>query len=310
MVSAAESATRLADHKAFIDSAAAGMRHVVYTSFVAAAPDAVFTPARDHFATEEHLRASGMAWTFLRDNFYLDFMPMMVGDDGVIRRPAGTGRAALVSRRDEAAVAAGILADPGAHAEQTHELTGPEALTMAETAGILSSGLGRNISFRNETIADAYESRTAWDAPQWPYDAWVSSYPSIAPGAMAYLSPSVGDITERAPRTLAEFLAAGVGSSGPNQPSAEAGRNANGGEVFSTRQRQLTGQCQSASAGTLSQQWSTFPGRSRSCGGKHETLPHQVRERSRESSHCCESVGEKDAIAAIASVRVGGATAC
>lgn len=212
MVSAAESATRLAEHKAFIDSAAAaGVRHVVYTSFVGAAPDAVFTLARDHFATEEHLRASGMAWTFLRDNFYLDFMPMMVGDDGVIRGPAGTGRAALVSRRDVAAVAAAILADPGAHAGQTHELTGPEALTMAETAGILSSGLGRNISFHNETIAEAYESRTAWDAPQWQYDAWVSTYTSIASGAMANVSPSVEDITGRAPQSLAEFLAAGVG---------------------------------------------------------------------------------------------------
>ena len=174
-------------------------------------PDAVFTLARDHFATEEHLRASGMAWTFLRDNFYLDFMPMMVGDDGVIRGPAGTGRAALVSRRDVAAVAAAILADPDAHAGKTYELTGPEALTMAETAGILSSGLGRNITFHDETIAEAYESRTAWDAPQWQYDAWVSTYTSIASGAMANVSPAVEDITGRAPQSLAEFLAAGAG---------------------------------------------------------------------------------------------------
>lgn len=208
MVSAAESATRLDEHEAFIDgAAAAGVAHIVYTSFVAAAPDAVFTLARDHFATEEHLRGSGTAWTILRDNFYLDFMPMMVGDDGVIRGPAGNGRAALVSRRDVAAAAAAILQNPAAHAGRTYELTGPEALTMAEIAAILSAGLQRSISFHNETVEEAYDSRKAWDAPQWQYDAWVSTYTSIESGAMAKLSTSVEELTGRKPQSLAEFLA-------------------------------------------------------------------------------------------------------
>jgi len=90
MVSAAESEDRLGQHRAFVDEAAgAGVRHVVYTSFLGAAQDATFTLARDHWATEEHLRASGMAWTFLRDSLYLDFLPDLAGPDGVIRGPAG-----------------------------------------------------------------------------------------------------------------------------------------------------------------------------------------------------------------------------
>jgi len=52
---------------------------------------------RDHFATEEHIKASGMSWTFLRDSFYIDFMEALVGEDGVIRGPDGTGRVAIVS---------------------------------------------------------------------------------------------------------------------------------------------------------------------------------------------------------------------
>ena len=212
MVSAAESATRLAEHKAFIDgAAAAGVNHVVYTSFMGAAPDAIFTLARDHFATEEYLKASGMAWTFLRDNFYLDFMPMMVGDDGVIRGPAGNGRAALISRRDVAEVAAAVLLEPHSHAGRSYDLTGPEALSMTEVAATLSGGQGRNIAFHDETIPEAYESRKAWDAPQWQYDAWVSTYTAIASGAMAGVSTSVEDITGRPPQSLAEFLSAQVG---------------------------------------------------------------------------------------------------
>ena len=92
MVSAAEAEDRLAEHYAFVDAAAAaGVQHVVYTSFYGAAPDATFTLARDHYATEERIKASGMAYTFLRNNLYLDFLPLMTGDDGVIRGPAGDG---------------------------------------------------------------------------------------------------------------------------------------------------------------------------------------------------------------------------
>jgi NAD(P)H dehydrogenase (quinone) len=93
MVSASESADRLALHHAFVDAAAAaGVRHVVYTSFVGAAPNATFTLARDHWATEQHIIGTGLDHTFLRDNFYIDFLPTIVGEDAVIRGPAGARR--------------------------------------------------------------------------------------------------------------------------------------------------------------------------------------------------------------------------
>lgn len=92
MVSASETPDRVERHLAFIDAAsAAGVDHVVYTSFQGAAPAATFTLARDHWATEEHLRASGLAHTILRDSLYADFLPLMVGEDGAIRRPGGGG---------------------------------------------------------------------------------------------------------------------------------------------------------------------------------------------------------------------------
>lgn len=78
---------------------------------------------------------------------------------------------------------------------------------MAEIAAILSAGLQRSISFHNETVEEAYDSRKAWDAPQWQYDAWVSTYTSIESGAMAKLSTSVEELTGRKPQSLAESLA-------------------------------------------------------------------------------------------------------
>jgi NAD(P)H dehydrogenase (quinone) len=115
-VSASEAPDRLRQHFTFIDAAAsAGVKHVVYTSFFAAAPDATFTLARDHWATEERLRSSGLAFTFLRDSLYLDFLPMMAGADGVIRGPAGRGKVAAVAQDDIADVAAAVLRHPEPH---------------------------------------------------------------------------------------------------------------------------------------------------------------------------------------------------
>ena len=207
MVSAAEAEDRLQQHYSFIDAAAdAGVQQVVYTSFYGAAPDATFTLARDHYATEERIRASGMDFTFLRDNFYLDFLPLMTGDDGVIRGPAGDGAFSGVAREDIARCAHAVLRDPAIHKGKTYDLTGPEELTMAQAAEVLSAGTGRTVRYQPETLEEAYASRTSYGAPQWQLDAWVSTYTAMAAGEMAGLSPDVHGLTGQDPISLAEFL--------------------------------------------------------------------------------------------------------
>lgn len=209
MVSGSESADRLEQHRTFVDAAAhAGVRHVVYTSFAGAAPDCTFTLGRDHFATEQHLRASGMGWTFLRDNFYLDVFEWFVGEDGAIRGPAADGRVAAVARADVAGVAAAVLADPAAHAGATYELTGPEALTLDEIARTIAEVRDRDVRFHDETLEEAYASRRRWDAPQWQYDAWVSTYTAIAAGELDRVTDDVQRVTGRAPLDLRAVLAA------------------------------------------------------------------------------------------------------
>jgi len=208
MVSASESADRLDQHRTFVDAAAAaGVRHIVYTSFIAAAPDAVFTLARDHGATEEHIRASGMAWTFLRDSFYIDFMEALVGEDGVIRGPGGDGRVAIVSRADVARTAVTVLRDPSAHAGRTYDLTGPEALSFAEIAATIARVRAREVSFHDESLEEAYASRAVYGAPDWQVDAWVSTYTAVASGGMASVSDAVESVTGVAPQSLEAYLA-------------------------------------------------------------------------------------------------------
>jgi NAD(P)H dehydrogenase (quinone) len=210
MVSGAETPERVGQHRTFVDAAAAaGVGHLVYTSFQGAAPDAVFTLARDHWATEEHIRASGLPFTFLRDSLYADFLPFMVGDDNVIRGPAGDGRAAVVAQDDIADAAVAVLRDPAQHAGRTYDLTGPQALTFAEMASIITEVTGRAVRYHAESVPEAYASRASYGAPDWQVDGWVSTYTAVAAGQLAAVSPAVEDLTGRPATSLAQLLRAG-----------------------------------------------------------------------------------------------------
>jgi NAD(P)H dehydrogenase (quinone) len=207
MVSASESPDRVDRHRTFADAAAAtGVRHLLYTSFLNAAPDATFTLARDHWATEEHIRGLGLPFTFLRDGLYADFLPMMAGEDGVIRGPAGDGRVSVVAQDDIADAAAAVLRDPGAHAGATYDLTGPAALTFAEMAVIVTEVTGRPVRFENETLDQAYASRAGYGAPDWQVDAWVSTYTAAAAGELDTVGGDVERLTGRPARSLAGLL--------------------------------------------------------------------------------------------------------
>ncbi|RAM37426.1 SDR family oxidoreductase [Arthrobacter globiformis] len=207
MVSAAEAEDRLQQHYAFVDAAAeAGVQHIVYTSFFGAAPDCTFTLGRDHYATEERIRASGMRFTFLRDNFYLDFLPMLAGEDGVIRGPAGDGVMAAVAREDIARSAVAVLRDPTVHAGATYDLTGPEDISLAHAAEVLSRATGRTVTYHHETVEEAFASRASYGAPAWQVEAWVSTYTAIAAGELAGATLDVHGLTGRDPMALEELV--------------------------------------------------------------------------------------------------------
>jgi NAD(P)H dehydrogenase (quinone) len=210
MVSAAETPDRVQQHLTFIDAAvAAGVERIVYVSFFGASATATFTLARDHWATEEHLRSVGIAHTILRDNIYADFTPYFVGTDGIIRGPAGDGRVAVVAQADIAEVAIAVLTSDGAYDGRTLNLTGPAALTLSEIAGILSDHLGRVVRYVPETIDEAYASRAVYAAPQWQVDAWVSTYVAIAVGELATVAPDIPEVTGHPATSLQQALAAG-----------------------------------------------------------------------------------------------------
>ncbi len=223
LVSAPEAPDRIDMHQHAVDAAvAAGVRRIVYTSLLAAAPAATFTFARDHWYTERYIEASGVAYTFLRDSLYQDVLPFFVGDDGVLRGPAGDGRFAPVARDDIADVAVAVLCgdplrpgspEPGApgeghraHDGRTYDVTGPQALTMTEVAAELASVSGLPITYHAETLDEAYASRHVSGALDWAVTGWVTSFAAIATGEMDVVSDTVARVAGHAPLTFAAYL--------------------------------------------------------------------------------------------------------
>jgi NAD(P)H dehydrogenase (quinone) len=216
-VSGRESATRLHEHYNVVTSAiTAGVERIVYLSFLGATADSIFTLGRQHYYTEQAIRDSGLKFTFLRDSFYQDYLVHMVGADGVIRGPGGTGRISAVSRDDVAEVAAEVLrhaADVGQgndskHDGVTYDVTGPEARSLAEFASELQAASGRPVSYYDETEAEAYASRAQYNAPAFEVEGWVTSYQSFAAGEMSHVSGDVERVIGRPPVSYAEFLKA------------------------------------------------------------------------------------------------------
>ncbi len=205
LVSSKESLSRVAQHVSAIDAAvAAGVERIVYLSLVNAAPDATFTFARDHYRTEEHIRASGLRYTFLRPNLYVDRVPYFFDSDGVMRGPGGEGQVAWVARDDVAGVAAAVLTR-GGHDGCTYDVTGPEALTLEQSALELEKVIGRPIGYESQTIEAARAARAGTGA-DWEIEGWITSYVAIANGEMARISDTAGKLGGREPQSLASYL--------------------------------------------------------------------------------------------------------
>ena len=206
LASGEEARNRVDQHKAAVDAAkAAGVERIVYLSFYGASPDSTFTFARDHFHTEEHIKASGLSYAFSRDNIYLDFVPFFAGPDGAIRGPGGDGRTAVVARDDIADVVVELITNPDRDG-RAYEVSGGEAFTLAEAADRLGKAIGREITYVDETMEEAWASRRPSGHPDWEIEGWITTYVAIAEGELEQVTSTVKDLTGHEPQRLEEFL--------------------------------------------------------------------------------------------------------
>jgi NAD(P)H dehydrogenase (quinone) len=152
-VSGSEVGQRVAQHTAVIDAAkAAGVGRVVYTSAPHADTSELIL-APEHKATEDALKASGLAWTLVRNNWYSENYAGTVAqarETGEVVTSTGDGRVASASRADYAAGAVAVTLGEG-HEGKVYELAGDVAWTFDDFAATLSDVLGRPVTHRNVT---------------------------------------------------------------------------------------------------------------------------------------------------------------
>lgn len=207
MVSAKENPKRVEEHHDFIDAAKmAGVEHIVYISFYNNKKDATFTLSRDHYQTEKYIKEQGLKYTFLRDNFYIDFFLDLCFEYGEIRGPAGDGLVSAVARRDAADIVVAVMLNVQEYENKVLNLTGPRDLSMKDIVKVVGEKLGKEIFYINETVEEAYESRKVWEAEQWQYDSWVSTYTAIAKGEQSGVSLDIEKILNHPATSLEDLV--------------------------------------------------------------------------------------------------------
>jgi NAD(P)H dehydrogenase (quinone) len=148
LVSTNSSGDRVAQHtNAILAARKAGIRHIVYTSFINATSDNPALIARSHQLTEEALMKSGVRFTILRNQLYMDGLldeAAQAVKTGDLYTNGAKGKWAPVARRDCAEAAAVVLTTPG-HEGKIYDLTGPELINHQDFAKLLADVTGRRV---------------------------------------------------------------------------------------------------------------------------------------------------------------------
>lgn len=197
---------RIAQHSQAIAAAkAAGVKHVLYTSFVDVAPDSPSEFAAVHRATEAALAASGLAVTLLRNPLYADFLPMTVAnglESGVFYLPAGTGKASFITR-DELAEATAAAALAPRLVKTVYELTGQATHDYQEVAAAVAQASGRAVRYQPVSEDDYTEALTGHGLPAWFARALANMYSAVAAGKLDRVTNDFAALVGRPPRPLA-----------------------------------------------------------------------------------------------------------
>jgi uncharacterized protein YbjT (DUF2867 family) len=185
----------------------AGVKHIVYLSQLHAASDSPLRFLRYHAAVEEAVRNSGMTYTNLRPNLYMQGLLMIgrsIASEGRFFAPAGNARVSVVDVRDIAAVAVAALTQCQ-HEGKTYDITGPAALTHGEMAAQLCAALGRPVAFVDVPEREFREALRSFHMPDWQADGLIEDYAHYRRGEATDISSAVKDVTGEAARPFAVF---------------------------------------------------------------------------------------------------------
>jgi len=191
-----------------IDSAVrAGVAHVVKTTSKASA-DSPIARRRWQTEIEAGLIASGLGYTLLRNNAYMqNFLALApaIAKTNSFASSVGTGRVGLIDARDVAAVAAEVAAAPAAHVGKTYWPSGPELLSYSDVAAVLTKVLDRPISYRQRTFEEDKQAMIQAGVPEPIAEMNAQAFSLTAEGDAAWITDDVPTLLNRPARSFEQF---------------------------------------------------------------------------------------------------------
>lgn len=186
----------------------AGVQHIVKLSQLAADLHSPVRFLRYHAAVEQEIKGSGMDYTFLRPNLFMQGLLAFrepIIHKGMFFASVGDAEISLVDTRDIAAVAVAALSEKG-HSGKVYDLTGPESLTHTEIAAIFTAELGRQVKFVDVAPAEMRQAVLAAGFPEWQADGLIEDYAHYARGEAAMISPVIEKVTGMPARNFNSFV--------------------------------------------------------------------------------------------------------
>ncbi|WP_419913910.1 NmrA family NAD(P)-binding protein [Hoeflea sp.] len=205
--------------KTYVDAAikAGTVKHIVHsTGSTATVPDVFPRCSEFIFEREAHARESGIAWTITRPCMFMQNLSSMqaasIRDDGYWIEPIDAdAEIAYVDARDVGQCVASIFQSPETHAGKIYTITGPEVITSAKMAEILSGVLGRDIAY-NPITAEEWTTQNWGDVDvsvgeNWLFEVLRENYVGFSQGAEGrnILNANVKQITGTAARDFRTF---------------------------------------------------------------------------------------------------------
>ena len=205
----ANSRQQLDLEKGFVDAArASGVRRLVKMSANGANSNSTSLLKRYHGNSEQHIRESGLSYTLVRPNYFMQNMfhvAASIVEQDKYFMPMRDGQVGIIDVRDVARFILTVLTLPG-HENKTYEITGPELVSFHDIAGQLSEVMGREIRYVDVPAEDFKESLSQWVPDDWYVETVSDMFKLTAQGRGALLNDIYSQVTGGAPTTLRQFF--------------------------------------------------------------------------------------------------------
>lgn len=187
-----------------------GVSHVVLNSALGAGDYGKSFPSW-HRKVEDKLKATGMSYTILRPNGFLQnivaYNAPSIRTQGAFYAAMSDAKVSYLDVGDIAVVAVKALKG-GAHAGKTYELNGPEAISNQELAKRISRITGRTVKYVDIPESAQREAMLGPGMPEWQVTALLELQQYYKQGGGAKTDGLLQTLIERDPVTLDQYLTA------------------------------------------------------------------------------------------------------